>query len=179
MKKQLPLLLLMLLFIFTVSLKASNPFTDTLQPQKTLLPLKERALTTETLIATGYLEKCKKLNKQQLAMLSVNEMDQSFDPDLQYRLIDTLYQGKDHYVLLLGQWYDFENKAWVASYAAPNKLIDYRQVFYDNGEGFLSVETVIKNNMLTITTHNEYEEGAAKKKVEKYSFGTTYKLQKL
>lgn len=179
MKKQLPLLLLILLFIFSVSLKASHPINDTLQPQKTVLPLKEKHLTAETLIATGHLEKCKKLSKQQLATLSVKQMDKSFDPELQYRLIDTLYQGKDHYILLLGQWYDFENKAWVASYAASNKLIDFRQVFYDNGEGFLSVETVIKNNTLSITTYNEYEEGAAKKKIEKFGFDAAYRLRKL
>lgn len=179
MEKGLPFLLLILLFICSVPLKATYAVADTLQPQKTLLQLKEKHLTIDTLIATGHLAKCKKLNKQQLAALSIKQLDKSFDPELQYRLIDTLHQGKEHYILLVGQWYDFENKAWVASYAAPNKLIDFRQVFYDNAEGFRSVETIIKNNTLTITTYNEYEKGAAKKKTEKYSFDAAYRLQKL
>ena len=151
---------------------------DTTQPTARLPQLKNKSLTAETLIATGSMAGSKKLTPKQLAALSLKRMDHTFDPQLQYRLMDTLYSGNGHYILLLGQWYDFENKAWIASYAAPAKLIDCRQVFYDNAEGFLSVETQIRNNIITITTYNEYEEGA-RKKVEKFRFGTNYKLQRL
>lgn len=147
---------------------------DTTQPQ-----LKNKILTTETLIASGHMARCKKLGAQQLSALSVKQLDKGFDPQLQYKLVDTLYKSKTHMVVLIGQWYDFENRAWLASYAAPNKLIDYRLVFYDNAEGFLSVETTIKQNIITITTINEFEEEGAQKKKETFRFGANFKLQKL
>ena len=152
---------------------------DTLLPVKKGPQLKPKSLTAETLIASGTMARSKLLNQNQLAALSLKTMDKGFAPTLRYHLIDTLYKDNSYYILLLGQWYDYENKAWVASYAAPHQLIDFKQVFYDNAEGFLSVETEIKNNLLTITTFNEYEEGATKKRVEKLKFGTQFKLHKL
>ncbi|MGV3657379.1 MAG: hypothetical protein ACO1NX_05475 [Chitinophagaceae bacterium] len=170
------LLSLLLLAAISYNAAASTFTTDTtLQPPR----LKEKSLTAETLIASGDMARGKKLNAQQLSALSVKKMDKGFDPQLQYKLIDTLYKSSSHFIVLIGQWYDFENKAWVASYTAPGKLVDFKQVFYDNAEGFLSVETEIKNNIITITTINEYEEGGKQKKTEKFRFGANYKLQKL
>ena len=158
------------------SAAAHTMATDTtLQPPR----LKEKSLTAETLIASGHMANSKRLSAQQLAALSVKKMDKSFDPKLHYKLIDTLYKSKTHMVVLIGQWYDFENKAWIASYAAPNKLIDYKLVFYDNAEGFLSVETSIKQNIITITTIKEFEEEGTQKKKETFRLGANFKLQKL
>ncbi len=170
------LLSLLLLAAISYNAGAGTIAADTsLQPPR----LKEKSLTAETLIASGDMARGKKLNAQQLSALSVKKMDRGFDPQLQYKLIDTLYKSSSHFIVLIGQWYDFENKAWVASYTAPGKLVDFKQVFYDNAEGFLSVETEIKNNIITITTINEYEEGGKQKKTEKFRFGANYKLQKL
>lgn len=177
MKKEPPLLLLVICLAACMAVGATT--TDTTQPKPLLPQLKEKKLTVETLIANGSMVSSKKLNRQQLMSLSLKAIDKGFAPTLQYHLIDTLYRGNGHYILLLGQWYDFENKAWVASYATPHRLIDFRQVFYDNAEGFLSVETQIKDNTISITTLNDYETGAAKRKTERLKFGTNYKLQKL
>ena len=179
MKEGFPFVLLIILFAFSVTIKANGITTDTLQPRKAAPQLKEKSITTETLIASGKMAGSRRLKGQQLTALSLKTMDGGFAPELQYHLVDTLYQGGGHYILLLGQWYDFENKAWIASYAWPHKLVDFKQVFYDNAEGFLSMETIIKANVLTITTLNDFEEGAAKKKVEKYRFTPGFKLQKL
>ena len=170
MKRRL-FFLLTILLVFGFSATAMR---DTTQPK-----LKEKVVTAETLIASGNMAKSKKLNTQQLSALSVKKMDKGFDAHLQYKLIDTLYKNNSHYILLLGQWYDYENKAWIAAYAAPHQLIDYKLVFYDNAEGFLSVETAIKQNIITITTINEYEAAGAQKKKEQFRFGANYKLQKL
>ena len=170
--------LLSLLLLAAISYNAgARTFAadTTLQPPR----LKEKSLTAETLIASGDMARGKKLSAQQLSALSVKKMDRGFDPQLQYKLIDTLYKSSSHFIVLIGQWYDFENKAWVASYTAPGKLVDFKQVFYDNAEGFLSVETEIKNNIITITTINEFEEEGKQKKTERFRFGANYKLQKL
>ena len=170
------LLFFLLSAVICQSAAAHTIVTDTtLQPPR----LKEKSLTAETLIASGNMANSKRLSAQQLAALSVKKMDKSFDPKLHYKLIDTLYKSKTHSVLLIGQWYDFENKVWVASYTAPGKLIDFKQVFYDNAEGFLSVETTIQKNIITITTINEYEEEGAQKKKETFRFAPNFKLQKL
>ena len=170
-----------LLFFFLLALVCNNAGANTFAADTTLQPprLKEKSLTAETLIASGNMARSTKLYAQQLSALSVKKMDKGFDPQLQYKLIDTLHKSGSHFIVLIGQWYDFENKAWVASYAAPGKLIDFKQVFYDNAEGFLSVETEIRKNIITITTINEYEEGGKQKKTEKFRFGANYKLQKL
>lgn len=170
-----------LLFFLLSAAICQSAAAHTIDTDTTLQPprLKEKSLTAETLIASGHMANSKRLSAQQLAALSVKKMDKSFDPQLQYKLIDTLYKSNSHFIVLIGQWYDFENKAWVASYTAPGKLIDFKQVFYDNAEGFLSVETSIQQNIVTITTINEYEEKGAQKKTERYRFGANYKLQKL
>jgi hypothetical protein len=80
--------------------------------------------------------------------------------------------------VLLCRGSENENIVWIASYGTGKKLIDYKQVYYDNAEGFLLVETIIKNNITSITTTNEYEEGK-KVKTEGYRFAPSYKLQKV
>lgn len=183
MIRQLLLLIVVSTLFFIPPTTAYQQLTtkaiDTLMPVKNGPQLKPKSLTAETLIASGAMAGSLVLDGKQLAALSLKTIDKGFAPTLRYHLIDTLYKSNGHYILLLGQWYDYENKAWVASYAAPHQLIDFKLVFYDNAEGFLSVETEIKDNLLTITTLNEYEEGAAKKKVEKLKFGTQFKLHKL
>ncbi len=167
-----------LLFFLCLLQSGSFACTAAAQARPDSLPprLHNATLSAETLIATGLMAHSHLLTQQQLIDLSLSRIDKGFDADYRYHLIDTLYQNKDYYILLLGQWFDFENRAWIASYAFPHQLLAFKQVFYDNAEGFLSIETRIKDNLITITTQNEYENGAARQKTEKYRFTADYKL---
>ena len=82
-----------------------------------------------------------------------------------YHVIDTLLLDQSIKVLLIGREYESENYTWITIYDGNNKLLDHKTVYYDNAEGFLAVETVIKNNQLIITTFNEYAEQEKDKKI--------------
>ncbi len=95
-----------------------------------------------------------------------------------YHIVDTLFLKQGLIVLLIGREYISENIIWLAVYNEEHQLIDRKQVYYDNAEGFLSVETTIKNNELTINTKNDFDEGN-KNTTEKYWLTGAGKIIKL
>lgn len=100
--------------------------------------------------------------ESQVKSLSLNHIDSSGsgNHDFKYHVIDSLFVSAKGTILLLGREWPSENMAWLASYDAAYKLLDKQLVYYDNAEGFLSVESSISNNELIITTTNEFDEGA-------------------
>ncbi len=170
-------LLILVLGLFTSGIASAN--SDTLKPTLKNPVLKNKILNIETLINRGALAKSKKLNKQQIPVLSILQMNKDDHPDIVYQLVDTLHKSGSGIILLIGQEYESENKAWIASYGPDKKLISFKQVYYDNAEGFLNVESIIKNNVITITTINDFEGEGAKTKIEKFRIDSVYKIQKL
>ena len=169
-------LLFFLLFAFLTVISSSQSSNSARSIASS--DLKNFILNEKYLITGKLLSKSRKLKKEELASFSLSKIDEVYSPGYIYKLIDTLFHSKGHLVILLGRGSENENIVWLASYGEGKKLIDYKQVYYDNSEGFLLVETVIRNNIASITTSNEYEES---KKVitERYRLATSYKLQKV
>ena len=122
--------------------------------------LKEMVLNEKTVIADNRLHNSRKIGLTDYRSLSLKMIDSTAGDEngFSYHIVDTLLSGKDMKIVLIGREYESENFIWIAIYDGKDKLVDHKTVYYDNAEGFLSVETVIKNNQLTITTLNEYAE---------------------
>ncbi|MFN2440140.1 MAG: hypothetical protein ABR503_13135 [Chitinophagaceae bacterium] len=84
---------------------------DTIKPVIKNPILKNKTLNSETLIASGYLAKSKKINKQQIAALSILQMNKDDHSNIIYHLIDTFHKSASGSILLIGQEYESENKA--------------------------------------------------------------------
>lgn len=140
--------------------------------------LKNFVLNEKKLISGALIAKSKELTKAQLVSFALNKMDEVYSPGNVYRLIDTLHRSAGNFIVLLGRVSENENIVWMASYNAGKKLVDFKQVYYDNAEGFLLVETVIKNNIVSITTTNDYED-SNNVKSEHYRFNNECKLEKV
>ena len=129
--------------------------------------LKETVLNEKIIIAGKRLSASKKIDADGYRSLSIKMIDSSAgdENDFRYHVIDTLLLDQSIKVLLIGREYESENYIWITIYDNRNKLLDHKTVYYDNAEGFLAVETVIKNNQLIITTFNEYAEQEKDKKI--------------
>lgn len=129
--------------------------------------LKDVQLNEKTVILEKKLYNSEKISTDAFRSLSLGIIDSTSGDEngFKYHIIDTLFSGPNVKVLVIGREYESENYAWVAVYDSNNKLIDFKTVYYDNAEGFMSVETGIKNNLLSITTYNEYAEKEKDKKV--------------
>lgn len=139
--------------------------------EKTVMPdvpivLKDVTLNEQTLISGKKLSSSPAIDPKFYAGLSMKAMDStaSAESSFKYHIIDTLFSRPGLNILLIGREYESENIIWIAVYDSHNRLLDKKMVYYDNAEGFLSVETVIKNNQVTITSYNEYAEGGSQKK---------------
>lgn len=137
----------------------------TVAPVKPML--KDVQLNEKTVILEKKLYNSEKISTDAFRSLSLGIIDSTSGDEngFKYHIIDTLFSGPNVKVLVIGREYESENYAWVAVYDSNNKLIDFKTVYYDNAEGFMSVETGIKNNLLSITTYNEYAEKEKDKKV--------------
>ncbi|MEP7164535.1 MAG: hypothetical protein ABI741_07570 [Ferruginibacter sp.] len=134
-------------------------------------PLKEIVLNEKTVITGKRLIASKKIDAALYRSLSIKMIDSTAGDEngFSYHVVDTLLSAHGIKVLLIGRAYESENFIWIVIYDNQNKLLDHKTVYYDNAEGFLAVETIIKNNKLTITTFNEYAETEKeKKKTEVY-----------
>ena len=129
--------------------------------------LKETVLNEKNVITRKKLPASKKIDSEGYKLLSIKMIDSTATDEngFSYHIVDTLSLNKDIKVLLIGRAYESENFIWITIYDKQNKLLDHKTVYYDNAEGFLSVETIIKDNQLTITTFNEYAEQEKDKKI--------------
>lgn len=171
-------LLLLLFLMLPTGAFASG--SDSSKPATTQrYKLKDCMLTSESLISSGKISNSKWLTQQQLEALSVDKIDASFDADNLYHVFDTLYESALGKVLLIGREHEFESKAWLVSYGANNHIAGSKIIYYDNAEGFLLVETSIKNDVITIVTLNDYEIEKASRKIERYKMNKQLQFEKL
>ena len=141
--------------------------------------LKETVLNEKNVIAAKRLSASKKIDADGYRSLSIKMIDSTATGEngFRYHVIDTLLSDEGIKVLLIGRAYESENFIWITIYDDHDKLLDHKTVYYDNAEGFLSVETVIKNNQLTITTFNEYaQQEKDKKTTEVYHLNENNKI---
>lgn len=129
--------------------------------------LKETVLNEKTLITGKKLYNSGTVGPDEFKSLSIRNIDSTGGDEngFRYHIVDTLFSGPDSKVLLIGREYESENYVWIAVFDNNNKLIDHKTVYYDNAEGFMSVESGIRNNLISITTINEYAENEKGKKV--------------
>jgi len=143
--------------------------------------LKETLLNEKTVIANKRLAAAPAMNTETCKTLSVKVIDSTATSEshFNYKILDTLFAGPTVKILLIGREYESENIIWMAVYDLQNKLLDHRTVYYDNAEGFMSVETIIKNDQLNITTYNEYaEQENEKKRTEVFHLNEDNKIVK-
>lgn len=126
------------------------------------------------------------LNKKNISALdkslqkkySIRKLDSLESDGFKYFIYDTLYSGKETTVLLISRKWPEENIVWLVIYDAAMNLMDQKQVYYDNSEGYLAIETSISNNQVKITTDNIYEESANTKKTVSWFIDANNKLVK-
>ncbi len=141
--------------------------------------LKDAVLNEKNLISNHRLTKSVMIDAGQYKLLSVKAIDSTAaESNFKYHIIDSLFSGAGHTILLIGREYDTENIVWIAAYDDQHKLIDRRQVYYDNAEGFLSIETTIKNNKLIIHTRNDFDE-TNNHGVDSFRLDNDFKFEKL
>lgn len=148
---------------------------------KPMVQLTEIVLDEKAVITDNKLAKSKKLSAQEAKALSVQTIDStaSGENSYTYHVLDTLFSGSTFKIVLIGREYTEENGIWVASYDNQQGLIHFLPVYYDNSEGFLSITSNVKNNLITIQTFNEYaERESEKQKTEVYRVDEQGKFRK-
>lgn len=75
-----------------------------------------------------------------------------------YYIIKELELGESFKSYLIAEDYESEKACWLVNYNADTSLIDFCEVYYDNAEGFLWVDSSIdiSNKTIKITEGNIY-----------------------
>lgn len=149
------------------AIKKDSTVVPVIPPAALKPTLRETILNEKTFITEKKLHNSTKIDPAAFRSLSVRAIDSTGGDEngFRYHIVDTLFLGQNVKVLLIGREYESENYAWIAVYDGNDKLLDHKTVYYDNAEGFMSVETTIKNNLISITTFNEYAEKDKEKKI--------------
>ena len=113
--------------------------------------LKERVINEKVIFQSNAIP----MNNTTREKLFISHIDSSGTGD--YFIIDTLARHPGVLILVIARKYPEENTAWIVSYD-HEKLSGAKKVYYDNAEGFLQVETIIKDNRIHISTQNDYDE---------------------
>lgn len=126
------------------------------------IPFGDADFNSTKLINNNRLNTSRICSPAEIKSLSINKIDSAGteSKDFKYHLIDTVFNSPAGSILLIGREWPSENIVWLASYDISRKLIDKQEVYYDNAEGFLAIESRISNKELSITTTNEFDEGS-------------------
>lgn len=109
-------------------------------------------------------------NKQ----LQIEEIDrplyQNDVSDFKYYLLKELYNGEKGKILLISRASEMENFAWLATYDAQDKLVDYKTVYYDEwAESAVRTTSAIRANKIIISQFMlDFETGNENKKVNTF-----------
>ncbi|MES2838241.1 MAG: hypothetical protein V4667_12000 [Bacteroidota bacterium] len=154
---------------------------DSTTENSTSRNLKNLQLNYETVITSTGLTQSTLLTKEEEKIYSLNKIDVSYSGDnFIYHFFETVFTDNKIKVILLGREYESENCIWLCVFDKEHNLLDTKEVYYDNAEGFKSVTSTIKNNTITIITNNDFAENENEKTVtENYSLTADNKLVKL
>ncbi|NBB19289.1 hypothetical protein GVN20_07975 [Runella sp. CRIBMP] len=137
--------------------------------------MKPFALTFNDLIEKGRLNKLPTLTQKETATYFVEAIDENFTEEYKYHLVDEIVRATNGKMLLIAREYDNENTVWLCLYDKNHKILNAKEVYYDNAEGNYQVEANLKNDTLTLFME-DVSEG---KYTEKYTFEKDFKIKQL
>ena len=129
--------------------------------------LKNMLLNEKEVIAKRLLSESQLLENDAKAQKDLSLIDSIPDKKrFKYHLFDTLFLNKTMKVVLMGREYSEENIIWMLVLDEKGNLTSSKELYYDNAEGFRSVNSEIKNNIITVTTSNDFAETTAEQKMK-------------
>ncbi len=137
--------------------------------------MKPFALTFNDLIEKGRLHKLPTLTQKEIATYFVEAIDENFTEEYKYHLLDEIVTATNGKMMLIAREYDNENTVWLCLYDKNHKILNAKEVYYDNAEGNYQVEASLKNDTLTLFM-DDVNEG---KYTEKYIFEKYFKIRQL
>lgn len=127
------------------------------------------------LIAREKLHRLKVLSNTEFKAYQIESIDAFYDPLYKYHFVDSVCVNSNGSLILIAREYDNEHIIWLCKYDKKNKLMDTKQVFYDNAEGNFQIESKLISNILTLKT-DDVNEGKGQ---EKYKITSELKLVKI
>ena len=134
--------------------------------------IKPFSLTFSNLIENNRLNKLPVLTKNEIEEYSVETaIDENFANDYKYHLIDKVLDTPTRKMYLIAREYENENAVWLCLFDKNQRMLNAKEVYYDNAEGNYQVEAVLKKDTLTLFMA-DINDGKYK---EVYSFDKSYK----
>lgn len=127
------------------------------------------------LIAREKLHRLNVLSNTEFKAYQIEGIDAFYDPLYKYHFVDSICVNSNGSLILIAREYDNEHIIWLCKYDKKNKLMDTKQVFYDNAEGNFQIESKLISNILTLKT-DDVNEGKGQ---EKYKITSELKLVKI
>ncbi|HRI32386.1 MAG TPA: hypothetical protein PLD02_01450 [Saprospiraceae bacterium] len=127
------------------------------------------------LIAREKLHRLNVLSNTEFKAYQIEGIDAFYDPLYKYHFVDSVCVNSNGSLILIAREYDNEHIIWLCKYDKKNKLMDTKQVFYDNAEGNFQIESKLISNILTLKT-DDVNEGKGQ---EKYKITSELKLVKI
>jgi hypothetical protein len=112
--------------------------------------IKDFTLRFDELIQKSGLHSKPVLNQQEINSWRIKEIDAFYDDQFKYHFLDTILSSSDQITVLIAREYDNENIIWLSKFDRGLNLIRATEVYYDNAEGNYLLESVFKNNTLTL-----------------------------
>ncbi|MFN8343662.1 MAG: hypothetical protein U0X91_01585 [Spirosomataceae bacterium] len=134
--------------------------------------LKPFTLTFANLIENNRLHKLPVMSQKEIASYFVEGIDEGFADDYKYHLLEEVMHTPTYKMQLIAREYENENMVWLCLFDQNHKLLEAKEVYYDNAEGNYQVEAVLKNDTLTLSM-DDINDG---KYSEVYSFDKEFKL---
>lgn len=134
--------------------------------------IKPFSLTFANLIENNQLNKLPVLAKNEIENYSIGTaVDENFANDYKYHLIDKVLDTPTHKMYLIAREYENENAVWLCLFDKNQRILNTKEIYYDNAEGNYQVEAVLKKDTLTLFM-SDINDG---KYTEVYSFDKNYK----
>jgi hypothetical protein len=134
--------------------------------------IKPFSLTFTNLIESNGLNKLPTLTKDEIKEYSVETaIDENFANDYKYHLIDKVLDTPTRKMYLIAREYENENTVWLCLFDENQRMLNAKEVYYDNAEGNYQVEAILKKDTLTLFM-SDVNDG---KYTEVYSFDTDFK----
>lgn len=165
--KTYPFFLFFLLFFNSCqpSIKEENAHLSP-SSKKVDLPVNIKNIVIDSRLIHQSIKKLPHHNLSELdrIKLSIDSLDEIKATEFNYVIVDTLVKNTKWHSTLIARLYIEENIIWLANYTNENKLLSYKQVYYDNSEGSINVQSTINKNEIQIYSVNEFDDLKDQKK---------------
>lgn len=134
--------------------------------------IKPFSLTFTNLIENDRLNKLPILDQKQITEYAVETaIDENFANDYKYHLIDKVLDTPTRKMYLIAREYENENTVWLCLFDKNQRMLNAKEVYYDNAEGNYQVEAILKKDTLTLFM-SDVNDG---KYTEVYAFDKEFK----